>query len=115
MVTALAVATILFLFAAAFLTQLQGDHHAARVRQRATQARWNARSGLERYRATGVLPHPDPATGLRSLDLGPRERCLVRLDGASGDICFEGVSGGSVRRTLRLVGGDPARLVWEVP
>lgn len=109
--TALAVGVLLSIFAAAFLSHLAADYHTHRTRQRAIQALWNARAGLEHYRATGQLPPVDRDTREREVPLeGAGERCRVHLDPADGDIRFEGVSGG-IHRSLILVGGDPERLV----
>lgn len=111
--TALAVGVLLSIFAAAFLSHLVVDYHAHQVRQRAIQAVWNARAGLEHYRATGKLPPVDAETREREIPLeGEGERCRVHLDPEDGDIRFEGISG-EIHKSLILVGGDPERLVVD--
>ena len=113
--TALAISTILVIFAAALLSFLANDYHASRTRQRAVQAEWNARSGLEHYLATGKLPKEDPKSKLREIVLSEKnkdESCQVRHNPETGDIEFVGVSHGTMRVIL-LVGGDPNRLVLK--
>lgn len=114
LVTALSVGTILCIFAAAFLVFVVNDHHAARMRQQAIQAQWNARAGLEHYLAEGHLP-PVDASGQRRVEVVPnsdREYCLVHLEARTGNLRFEGVSG-LAHRSLVLLAGNPDRVVLE--
>lgn len=115
LITVLSVGAILAIFAGAFLVSMLNNYQAARVRQQAIQAEWNARAGLEHYRVEG-LPAVNPETGERILYIKPGSQqnyCRVHLEATTGDVRFEGVSG-RVHRSITLLGGVPDRMVLEL-
>lgn len=116
LMTALMVGALLAVFAAAFLALMVNDYAADRVRQRAVQAEWDARAGIERYEASGQLPPRSRRTHRREIQVVPgssRDVCVVHLDSRTGDLRFEGISRG-VCRSILLLGGNPEREV-ELP
>ncbi len=83
------------ILAAALLGLYFTDYRAQRRQQNSLQAYWNARSGVENYRATHTLPN----SGLYKLAQGD---CLVEKQ--SQDLHFKGRYQG-VTREIILLGG----------
>jgi len=117
LLNALLVAALLVVFTARVSSFLLVDYHAARTRQDAVQAYWNARSGMERYLATGTLPQPEPGSGLRRFFLSGNDgtqQCLVSQEKATSTLIFEGVSG-RVHRRIILPRADLERAYEDAP
>lgn len=105
LVFTLSVGVLLIVLSISLFSFYSSEVYSQGQQQKAIQAYWNARAGLEHF----CLERRVPASGV--YDFRERGRCEVRSDGK--DLVFEGVAAGQKRR-IRLLERDPARRVEEL-
>lgn len=105
--TAVGVASLLVTLGVLCLSLVAARSRAQSHEQRALQATWNARAGLEHFLQQGAVPEGNLALDPED----PQQSCSV-IRSPNGDLVFVGLSHG-VRRQLTCLGGDPARLTEE--
>lgn len=104
LVFTLSVGVLLVILSISLFSFYSGEVYSEMQQQRAIQAYWNARAGLEHF----CQERRVPASGFYALAKG---RCTVRSEGK--DLVFEGEADGQKRR-IRLLERDPARRVEEL-
>jgi hypothetical protein len=104
LVFTLSVGVLLVILSLSLFSFYSSEVYSEMQQQRAIQAYWNARAGLEHF----CQERRVPAGGVYKLTSGS---CLVRSEGK--DLVFEGEVGGQKRR-IRLLERDPARRVEEL-
>ena len=102
LVFTLSVGVLLIILSLSLFSFYSSEVYSQGQQQKALQAYWNARAGLEHF----CQERRVPASGF--YDFRERGRCEVRTDGK--DLIFEG-SFGSQKRAIRLLERDPARRV----
>lgn len=102
LVFTLSVGVLLIILSLSLFSFYSSEVYSQGQQQKALQAYWNARAGLEHF----CQDRRVPAGGF--YDFHERGRCEVRSDGK--DLVFEGESG-SQKRCIRLLERDPARRV----
>lgn len=102
LVFTLSVGVLLIILSLSLFSFYSSEVYSQGQQQKALQAYWNARAGLEHF----CQDRRVPASGV--YDFRERGRCEVRSDGK--DLIFEGQSGAQKRR-IRLLERDPARRV----
>lgn len=105
LVFTLSVGVLLIILSLSLFSFYSSEVYSQGQQQKAVQAYWNARAGLEHF----CQERRVPAGGV--YDFRERGRCEVRSDGK--DLVFEG-SFGSQKRCIRLLDRDPARRVEEL-
>lgn len=101
----LSVGVLLVILSVSLFSLYSTEVYAEMQQQRAIQAYWNARAGLEHFCQERQLP----TSGV--YDFQPQGRCLVHSEGE--DLIFEGESGAQKRR-IRLLRRNPARRIEEL-
>lgn len=104
LVFTLSVGVLLVILSLSLFSFYSSEVYSEMQQQRAIQAYWNARAGLEHFCQNRRVP----ASGVYELVKG---KCSVRSDGK--DLVFEGEADGQKRR-IRLIERDPARRVEEL-
>lgn len=102
LVFTLSVGVLLIILSLSLFSFYSSEVYSQGQQQKAVQAYWNARAGLEHF----CQDRRVPANGV--YDFRERGRCEVFKDGA--DLIFQGLSG-SQKRCIRLLERDPARRV----
>ncbi len=105
LVFTLSVGVLLIILSLSLFSFYSSEVYSQGQQQKALQAYWNARTGLEHFCESRRLP----ANGV--YDFRERGRCKVRREGK--DVVFEGQSG-SQKRCIRLLERDPARRMEEL-
>lgn len=103
LVFTLSVGVLLVILSISLFSFYSSEVYSEMQQQRAIQAYWNARAGLEHF----CQDRRVPAAGAYKLASG---QCVVRSEGK--DLIFEGEANGQKRR-IRLIERDPARRVEE--
>lgn len=104
LVFTLSVGVLLVILSISLFSFYSSEVYSEIQQQRAVQAYWNARAGLEHFCQDRRLP----TAGVYKLAAG---LCSVRSEGK--DLVFEGEANGQKRR-IRLIERDPARRVEEL-
>ncbi len=102
LVFTLSVGVLLIILSLSLFSFYSSEVYSQSQQQKALQAYWNVRAGLEHF----CQERRVPASGF--YDFRERGRCEVRTDGK--DLVFEGFFG-SQKRCIRLLERDPARRV----
>ena len=105
LVFTLSVGVLLIILSLSLFSFYSSEVFSQGQQQKALQAYWNARAGLEHFCQERRVPQSG------TYDFRDRGRCEVRSDGK--DLVFEGQSG-SQKRRIRLLERDPARRVEEL-
>lgn len=105
LVFTLSVGVLLIILSLSLFSFYSTEVYSQGQQQKAVQAYWNARSGLEHFCAERRVP----SNGF--YDFHERGQCSVRSEGK--DLVFEGQFG-SQKRRIRLLERDPARRVEEL-
>ena len=105
LVFTLSVGVLLIILSLSLFSFYSSEVFSQGQQQKALQAYWNARAGLEHFCQERRVPQG----GI--YDFRERGRCEVRSEGK--DLVFEGQSG-SQKRRIRLLERDPARRVEEL-
>ena len=105
LVFALSVGVLLVILSLSLFSFYSTEVYSQGQQQKALQAYWNARAGLEHFCQDRHVP------GSGVYELGASGRCVVRSEGK--DLVFQGESGAQKRR-IRLLERDPARRVEEL-
>ena len=103
LVFTLSVGVLLVILSISLFSFYSSEVYSEMQQQRALQACWNARAGLEHFCQERHVPQ----SGFYQLARG---RCKVSSEGK--DLVFEGEADGQKRR-IRLIERDPARRVEE--
>lgn len=105
LVFTLTVGVLLIILSLSLFSFYSSEVYSQNQQQKALQAYWNARAGLEHFCQDRRVPSG------ALYDFGERGRCEVRSEGK--DLIFEGLAG-SQKRRIRLLERDPARRVEEL-
>ena len=105
LVFTLSVGVLLIILSLSLFSFYSSEVFSQGQQQKALQAYWNARAGLEHF----CQERRVPISGI--YDFPDRGRCAVTADGK--DLVFEGQFAGQKRR-IRLLERDPARRVEEL-
>lgn len=105
LVFTLSVGVLLIILSLSLFSFYSTEVYSQGQQQKAVQAYWNARAGLEHF----CLERRVPSNGL--YDFHERGQCSVRSEGK--DLVFEGQFGSQKRRIL-LLERDPSRRVEEL-
>ncbi|ODT58560.1 hypothetical protein ABS71_18855 [bacterium SCN 62-11] len=105
LVFTLSVGVLLVVLSISLFSFYSSEVYSQGQQQKAVQAYWNARAGLEHF----CQERQVPSSGF--YDFRERGRCDVRSQGK--DLVFEGLSG-SQKRRIRLIERDPARRLEEL-